>query len=419
MILATLPIPCQPNPDPAIQEIRNGIVSDTRAVIESFEQKVAPSWERKAEIYFYVSACVFLLGLLTTALERLWNSPKAGLTIACFGVAVAGMTWWQNNGFGGNHKSYRKSASSCRRTISQLNLKLNVMTSRNFASLDEVLQYKSQDLDPLLGKLEALESELLASADLPFQVQTAYAAQELVSLGTGDCNLLGQSETNATALAISRLAEQLSPKSGGAFSPGEKQALREYVERYAAKSQSKDALFRTTLTLHPTYARAAPIYAQKIKPVAQGKTVEDKLTGIKAAIQSPSFALERTGYLERDLGVPLKGGFVTWKADNPKDGWFDFDFQVSGIANQRVQLRMRSIVIREDASGGSTRWAFYVMQQGKLVFEIPEQRWDDGKKPTVCRIDPQSGWAGEAAIIGNTIPIRIVGVKPKVDTAKY
>jgi hypothetical protein len=78
-------------------------------------------------------------------------------------------------------------------------------------------------------------------------------------------------------------------------------------------------------------------------------------------------------------------------------------------------VAIESVEIHQDASGGSTRWSFDVLDgKGNRVLSIPTQRWDDSGRPTRCSLDPNAGYEGSVALVGGKVEIAIVGLKPKV-----
>ena len=67
-----------------------------------------------------------------------------------------------------------------------------------------------------------------------------------------------------------------------------------------------------------------------------------------------------------------------------RGGTFEFTFDSKGGI-----LRVRDVAVFQDGSAGSTRWAFDVLVDDKLLFRIPTHRYDDSGKPTRCQSTQQ------------------------------
>jgi hypothetical protein len=419
---------------------RELLLDDTKARIQNTEN-VLPMWESAASWHWRVSVGVMLLGLLSSALaaikalKRQGNKPRGRraavaedkalsvpvVAAILIGLAVTGLTWWLQNGFAADRRGYRKAIIQATGVIGQIKTRMEVYRSRSFDKVpDDLLNYLSTEITPLADKLQALQENLVAQAVMPLGT-TVYAQglREVFSAtGTGGCNLLAQAEEQSRVAAVEKLVASLSKDAALGVTSANRDTLREYVAKYATRSQSGNLdKFQTTLTLNPTFTnpRVLGPFLQSGKSTASVSR-EQRIDVIRRQVSSSNPNAEVDGFLETSATIPPQGGVVTLQARDRKKGSFVFTFSMDPTGQGTARLALRGIEINEDASGGSTRWSFEVLSGGTIILSLPVQRWDDSAKPTKCSFDADAGFFATVKSSTSGVPLTIVGLKPKVDS---
>jgi hypothetical protein len=405
---------------------REVYLEDTIGAIHSALKSV-PTWQSSANRYERIASAVFILGLLTAGLqlERLRKQKGMIAAVAIIGLAVSGLTGWMERGFAADHKGYRKAVLQVERIVCQLKPQMNLFLDK-FARTASVtdpeaavqvaeakLSFINEKILPLSNRLSELETNLVAySYGSPFGL-TAYAeaSSSWSGTGIGQCNVLTQSEENSSIAANERLVAMLAEKNAGT----DRNALREFVAQYSTRTQYQDKQqFRTTVALNPTFANPkilTPYLDAKRRSVTPVSTPAP-LSGVKSKLPAwPN--QEVTHYLETTATVDSKG--ITLRKD-PKDGWFVFRFAtVPDKAGRRV--RLQSVNIVEDASQDSTRWSFYVLHDGKVIMELPLQRWNDAGQPTTCTMDPAAWLSTPLPNRNDPVRLTVIGLKSEVSSS--
>jgi hypothetical protein len=395
-----------------------------------------PKWESAANRYQTLSAMVFALGLVTLALQ-LWTRPWTKAVVAAVGVAVSGLTGWLEKGFPADHRAHRAAVLEAQDALKNLRMQVEVYRADpdlEDATVKARLEFIKANIEPLATKLSGLEKTLVASAapnwlppPLRTEVAFAHAADYgagLSAQGAGECSSLWQARENSTQAALERLATLVGQRLKRDTSTVERALLREYVAAFASRRQEQGkasgaGLYRvqTSLTLAPTYASAYAVEASLEDDKARAgpqAAAEETIRSIRKRFATAGSSPEVDGFLEASASLPPGPASMTLKAKDPRNGFFRFGLRVTATRGG-ARVAIESVEIHQDASGGSTRWSFDVLDgKGNRVLSIPTQRWDDSGRPTRCSLDPNAGYEGSVALVGGKVEIAIVGLKPKV-----
>ena len=227
--------------------------------------------------------------------------------------------------------------------------------------------------------------------------------------------MFSQAEENSRAAATEGLVTELGRVLGGAITPVQRDRLRDFSSRYAVSTQSAtqsggSSVFRTTLTLSPTFSNRSVLSSVS----ASGGSLRDVRLEQIGALRKRALAKPKsdTGFIEGTAVLPLNGGTVAVRAPDASRGSFVFTFSTSQAGNDTIRVAPTAIDVRQDGSAGATRWSFDVLVDGNLVIRIPSQRWDDQGRPTRCSLDPIAGFEATVPAKGTTVAVTVVGVKP-------
>jgi len=407
------------------QEIIAGDIKEVRAAI--------PALSAQRQWTLWIAGAIFLLGLIlglveksrseneeepktpgVAAPEARWRRRWKSDAIIAMGILISCLTWWLNNGFKGDHRAYERAVLQADDLHKRMSTQASVFASRNFKETDDMYTFILKSYEPLQNEWKGLKKDVLGvSPVLPALaiVQAGGNPQWATTTGTGDCNLISQAEANSRVAATEILAGNIRRAVSAPFE--DLQRLRAFAAKYGSVSQYRDGkgtTFRTELTLSSLFSRQAGITSY----LAAGRQAQ--ATQASAEDRPYAGAQERDGFIKRAAFIPLGGGAMIMKAADPKNGWFVFHFNVSAGKSSMVTVTLRSVEIHQDASLGSTRWSFEFLNNGNRVLSLPEQRWDDSARPTLCTIDPNAGFSGQAAVGTSGVELTAVGIKPKIGT---
>jgi hypothetical protein len=411
---------------------------------------------------------VGLLGIVAAALpltspqeKGSENGKKKRLTpharaVILVGSLISAITLVMNLAFAADHREYSKSIVRARQTIGELNKNIaafqqnpDVKAFSRFEKMDTsgqplsesdrkemarlynlVVDIEKKMFGDPVKQLEDIESKLISS-NLSFGPTIAYAAfvDTITVAAAAESNDAWQAEQNSYALALQKMSARLVQYSSLKLTPRDRDTLPRYVEQYAKRQSSpekavKGVRIRTQLSMPSSYSSPALMNAflrAELSKSSQNQTLEQQIQTIRASRANPATRnSDVDGFLESSrTNISLNGGMVRLQAKNPGDGQFVFRFGVPSKSNGAAQVRLEALEIYEDSSNGSTRWTFHVLSEGRVIMTLPEQRWDSSKHPTICWWDADAGFVGDASIVSGSVPLTIVGIKPKVTSAKY
>src|SRR5437879_13796458 len=87
------------------QDDRESFLKPVEQHIQTVEQEEIPQWLASAQKYTVISSCVFILGLVTAALQirvRSWTKASVAIVV----LLVSGGTRWHNKGFPADVRSF-------------------------------------------------------------------------------------------------------------------------------------------------------------------------------------------------------------------------------------------------------------------------------------------------------------------------
>jgi hypothetical protein len=351
--------------------------------------------------------------------------------VAVIGLVVSGLTGWLEKGFPCDHRAYRRAIVRAEKAISDLETQLVIYKEHPDLPRDfqAKLQFIKTNLAPLDNELRDLEAQLVAVA-WPLGASPVYAAEAglLTVVGVGESNSLFQAQENSYYSAAEQMVMALGRSAGLRWTLADRAIVHAYVASYATKTQyqrsgSGPGLIRyeTRLSLNPVYANAYALRAlldSERTRQEQRPPREQVIQTVRKNAAAGKLGRDADGFLEAPLRASLKGASlerqVLLEAKNPKFGSFLFTFTIARESKGAARVTLRSIDIREDASGGSTRWSFDVLSQGRVILSLAEQRWDDSRRPTRCLYPAEAGYSASAPLAGDDVDLMVVGLKPKV-----
>jgi hypothetical protein len=418
---------------PAVVAQDDALLAPTTQHIAAVKNNLIPQWRSSARMYEVLSWIVFGLGLVTTATQLPQLAGRSGtkVAVAVIGLVVSGLTGWLEKGFPCDHRAYRRAIVRAEKAISDLETQMVIYKEHPDLPRDfqAKLQFIKTNLAPLDNELRDLEAQLVA-VSWPLGARPVYAAEAglLTVVGVGESNSLFQAQENSYYAAVEQMVTALGRPAGLQLTPADRAMVQGYIAAYATKTQLQrpgstagSLRYETRLALNPIYANAYAIRAfLDSERVRQGPRPlrEQIIQAVRKSAAAGKLGRDADGFLEAGLRAPLKGGplerQVLLEAKNPKFGSFLFTFTIARESKGAARVTLRSIDIREDASGGSTRWSFDVLSQGRVIFSLAEQRWDDSRRPTRCVYAADAGYSGAAPLAGDEVEITLVGLKPKV-----
>jgi hypothetical protein len=393
-----------------------------------------PRWQSAANQYQLLSAIVFALGLAISALQlltRKWTKTA----VAAIGLAISGLTGWLEKGFPGDHRAYRASVLEAQDTLQKLGTQIAFYRQDpDLATIRDKLQFLKENVEPLEARLTGIEKTLVASVSpqlwvpAPFRTEVAFAqgvdaGRPFTVQGMGECTSLSQARENSGQAAVDKLVSLVAQRLKRPVSSADRDLLRQYVADYATRTQAQlrgaagQSRVQTTLTLAPTYAASYALEAS-LKEGRAGlgaqPTPEEQIRSIRQRFAKGASTTDVDGFLETTVKLQPGSTTVPLRATNAKNGSFRFGLSVTTDRGAGARVSLESVEIHQDASGGSTRWRFDLLdRQGNRILAIPTQRWDDSGRPTKCSFDPGAGYAGATQFAG-TVEVTLVGLKPKV-----
>lgn len=444
--LALLLVPHDAGAGPHI----DGLLKTTSETLQRLEASV-PDWRMMANWYLALAILVALLGIAAGALQA-WGSKndpatkalttpqKAGILV---GALITGLTVIMNLAFAADHREYRKSATRVTALSTQIKGDISgfrtdpdvvawerLLTKSETAALtpgesDQLRNLyastfeKNGKIKTLVGELEGLETRLAMAAPLPgTTVLNAAGPSDLSVHATGESNDPWQAEQNALATATERMVAQLASRAKIKPSDQDRAGLRDYLARYARHRTTRttgkgDRVRATTELLLPlAYADPALVVGYtRVVTKSAARTTEQIIESARQ--QSRGRPLD--GFIEVTVTLRPPTGKVALAANDPEHGSFVGHLTVTPArAGGHAQLRLDSLEVHKDSSTGSTRWSFYVLSQGRVIITVPEQRWDESKKPTISWWDADAGLTGQASMARSGVTVTVVGLKPKV-----
>jgi hypothetical protein len=430
-------------------------------------QRQMPHWTTAATWNLTFAIAVGLLGIVAAALPLLAPAEDKGaerkglsrhqVAVIIVGTLISGLTLVMNLAFAADYREYWKSSAQAGQLIIGLGKgKASFQRDPDVRAYDQlerlgdnITETQRSDLSRLFAKvmeqdaktfgepvkqLEEIEKHLIATA-LPLGAAVVYAAVPPgpIVTATAEANDAWQAEQNSYSAAVQKMVAQLIRSASLKVGDRELDGLRKYIDQYAKSDVSPEGganpriRIRTQLTMPASYANPSLINAF-LRAQSVGTAVatrEQEIEKIRSDFKSKGSKGNLEGFLEATATVSLQGGPVRLQATDPKDGDFVFRFGVQPPLRQgqqnagaAAQVRLEAMEINQDSSAGSTRWTFYVLSQGRVIISLPEQRWDDSKRPTICWWEPDAGLMGQAAVTSGGVPLTIVGIKPKVLSLK-
>lgn len=418
---------------------------DTIARIET----TLPDWRSAAGWSLSFAVLVAVLGIAASILQALakkhagtsdalTRAQVAGIVI---GAAITGLTVIMNLVFAADHREYKRAVTTANRLISTVRGEIDALridhdvvaweqigsrTTLTDAERTELGRLNTITLDmvaeieQLAGPLLDMETRLVAAVRLPGEAPLlALGPSDLMAQAVGESNDPWQAEQNALSAATEQMAASLAHAASVTLTDEDRNGLRDFVRRYA-KSQVKRAPTRAgrsavSVELRLSRAYASPAAVTSLLRTAPSTPTPQAVIQTARAAARPAAPVD--GYLEVSASLPTAGGTVTLQdPKQPNRGRFVFTFStVPGGKDRGAQttLRLDGLEVHRDGSVGSTRWGFHVLNQGRIVLDLPEQRWDDGKKPTRSWWTGQAAPSGQVAVSGGRVNVTIVGLKPK------
>ena len=472
---------CAPTAWAAPARLVEAYVQAANGTITSIEGQI-PGWTSAAAWNLGGAIIVGLLGVLAAALqlfvqvedgrgEKDKNTPpdapvkkrlsRLQWAVITVGAVISAVTLVMNLAFAADHREYRKSVAQARQIIGDLRKSIlsferdpdirtyDALEARDASALTEseradmnrlfdiVVKREQEKFGEYVRRLGYIEERLSAVAPLGPAIVYAAIPAGPSARAWAESNDAWQAEQNSFAAAAQKMVAQLIDSSSLKLSDRDRDLLPKYVEQYARKQTTTErpqggrVKVLTELTMTRSYANPALIgaFLRAQSPAAGAARSREQLIEQVRLEFSKSAAREANfdTLLEAKAMVPLSGGTVALQAKNPSDGDFLLRFAVQPSGRQRAQntsaglatVRLESMEIRQDSSPGSTRWIFYVLgSDGRVVLSLPEQRWDDSKRPTVCWWAPEFAPVGQATAAAAGVALTVVALKPKL-TTKY
>jgi hypothetical protein len=375
------------------------------------------SWRYKALWYLVFSGGVFVLGLITAALQ-MWTKSWTKTTVAVVGLVISAITGVLERGFAGDRRTYLASALDAEDTIAEVETQMTVLESApDLTTTKAILDAINKDIKPLETKLRNIERKLLAAAPPMLGPRVAYASTApAFVVGAGECNYLWQARENSQAAAVEKMVTRLAADAALNLSAGSRDSLRDYVSQYGSATNAKPSesgmvRFETRLSLNSTFANAYAIKSYLDSQLVPSR--EKRIQSVRQRLKAGKLSTDIDGFLETTFQLPLKGGSVRLEAKIPKKGSFVFVFTAAPTKQGPAQVSLKSVDVLQDGSVGSASWSFDVLSGGNVIISLPMQRWDDSKRPTSCTLDPEAGFSGLANPSGEAIQLTLVGLTPK------
>lgn len=391
------------------------------APIKAHIQQAKPeidSWRHKALWYLVFSGGVFVLGLITAALQ-MWTKSWTKTMVAVVGLVISALTGVLERGFAGDRRTYLASALDAEDTIAEVETQMTLLESApDLTTVKAILDAINKDIKPLETKLRGIEKKLLAAAPLMLGPRVAYADSAPASvLGTGECNHLWQARENSQAAAVEKMVTRLTAAAALNLSAGSRDSLRDYISQYSSATNAKLSesgidRFQTRLSLNSTFSNAYAIKSFLDSQLVPSR--ETRIQSVRQRLKAGKPSTDSDGFLETTFQLPLKGGSVRLEAKIPKKGSFVFVFTVTPTRQGPAQVSLKSVDVLQDGSVGSASWSFDVLSGDRVIISLPMQQWDDSKRPTSCTLDPEAGFSGLANPSGEAIQLTLVGLTPKV-----
>ena len=431
------------------------LLGPTLTHVQEVRQKI-PTWRREANLYAAISWMVFGLGLVTAGAQVFQLSgtkaedtaaaprPKKSsqirqavrVGVLATGLAVSGLTGVLDRGFPCDHRAYRKAILQAETVLRNIENQAELFKSdpdlhdeqltakaRHKAKLD----FLNKNVDPPMQQLRDVEERLVSWVPLR-NPGVVYAAdvRGTSATGLGESSSLFQAQENSVSSAVEAMATKLAESAKVVLNSANRDILRAYVSRYSSRSQqpvnTKGAApgvfcHQTTLTMEPGYTSA---YAVKthLASETKGLTVEEEIQKIRVAAAQGKLGPDRDGFIEAVVRIPAEGKPLRQKVQlrsaNPVNGSFVFEIAVGSANGEAATVSVESIQIEQDGSSGTTRWAFEILNQGRRIITLAEQRWDDSRTATRCNYSGQAAYTGTARVVNGQVELTLVGLKPKL-----
>ena len=399
-----------------------------------------PVWERNAAITRFLAIAIAIMAAIVVFLQAIaatktpekpagpaelgpakmpahrWIAAVSGL----FSLAVAVTTAVLDKGFPADYRGYGRAVITANDLKTELEMQVAIFRADpNLADrADDTAEIREErhkarltflagSIEPLLKKASEVKSQLAAL--LPLGGLGVVYAAEMQSAGsiwtesTAACNALWQAQELSYAAAVEKMALRLRRWANQPDAPLE--PLRDYVRKYAEKSQSRAVAeketgmqtFSTKLVLSPLFLNwnaARPFFRSQAVP-----------TPAAAVAQARGTATVQTG----------AGGSqavdVRVRAPNPRAGDFLFTLSVEPQRDGAPRLMLQSFDIYEDGSALVTPWRFVISIDGRQAIELPTLGFDDSAKPTRCRLGPEDSLVGTLPPSSGTYKIEVTGYK--------
>lgn len=415
----------------ADSEMVSAILKPTKEYVTSIEAEI-PKWQTAATWYRGLSFFAALLGLAPALFRVFTPRPKngseedevklfgrfnvlaaAGLLAACLTLVI---TW----GFEADHRAYKRAIQEadklCRSFRTQEILLKASPDANDPVRLVELYQ---KQIEPLFKSLVSVKASLTTSVG-PWNTGIVYAMDGGGTVqAIGEANYDWQAQQNSQTGAMEAMLGDLTRLLGSNLTDNETDALRDYIDSYGKRTQRRlsrgnnGVRVQTDLTLNQTFLNPALIRAYIAKTARPaGLTRELQIDALRA-LSSQNRASADDGFAEGTAVLSGSGGSVVVRKADPKSGSFIFRFVVIPSKGLPV-VRLTELEIHEDAGPGSTRWSFYVLYEGKVIMTLPEQRWDDSKKPTRIWWDNEPWLTKQLQPKNGVFPITVVGIRPKM-----
>jgi hypothetical protein len=399
------------------------------------------AWENQARVQVALLVLVAALGGVTMAVQGFSKKKWAKPTTVIVGAAVTVLTGTNGIVFPTDHRVLRRHVAKARSILTEARYICAVIDDTQTQQNQDALLKQVRDQIAQIERLgptgdeggEPAKTNVDLQAPHGFNGDPVVYAQAppqkappqpppapswlsqpprddrfLYFVGTGEDESYADAKKESYARAVEEATKYVANQAGSMasnLSSQEIDHLTDYVTRSSSVADTYLVYDRgARLYRHSTLLRLSKALSdQSALSAFLGMGSKHKWTRAEGRLPVPSSPAPGTPILQR----------VVVKAEKEKKGSFAFTFTVQKQA-QGLLLKLDQIQIYEDGSGGTTRWLFDVLVNGKRAFGLSERNYHDWGKPTVYRPTTEDHAEG-LVLVGPaaTFDLQVVGSSPE------
>ncbi|MBI3405492.1 MAG: hypothetical protein HY046_08555 [Acidobacteria bacterium] len=371
------------------------------------------NWNSQARVVLLLTILVGTFGAVTAflqAIERPWRK----IVTALVGLVIAVLTIVKQAGYPADHRTLEAFALEGQEVLDEMQ---TIKATYDPDQTAENLRALREEMLTRVKKIRAMQRSLLrtsgaaalpvaqAATQQPQWAQTQKGVPDpdlLTYAGTAKNRSLSEAKNEAILDAFRKAAADLHQKEGPLGQPQSNtvrlETLLDFVSdngrlqrgTFSLEKSSGVYTYYALITLDRSFSK--PDFLKTFAPPAKPRIQGEWILG----------------------GSTLSGsyrGTVIVKAARGNQGEFRFVLSARRVSSTSLTLKIDEIVVENDDSVGSTRWAFDLVVNGTVASSLPITRYDDS--PSRKRVRPNLDPVTVSTPPAPRVPIQIYGYKPK------